>query len=538
MATPGLASQNGRMSKSDKYLATDRLGSGPTCDVYLGRDVGGLNRKVAIKRLRDEGRLNAAIREPFFSAAQRWSELTHEGLAVLLDLDRPGGSVIYEPRPHSASQLLAVGPASGESVVAWLKQLSAALDFLHHHRLLHLNIKPTNILIDEQQGAKLIDGRCVPIGQPSEVPLARGAMRYLAPELTDGDQGKVGPAADIYALGMVMLELLIGPKFEDLYRGVDVDAIDPQRKWLRWQAGRDEHLPPIVEQAPGTPDTLQRVLTRMLDKDPAVRLDKAGDIHQALIASRQAAAVTQPRTTTTKPVGVGPLPKLEDIPVRPTAPVVLRFFGAEADMIGANQDVFTVGSAPTSDFAMPAELVVGGNFALRFGRGAEGWRVSSPNGVPFYLNQDFVPSSAALRSGDVIRVRPGGPGLQFTILNQNVESLAKLANQFAPRLIQTPKEAEPIQAAPIEASEGGTTGRLTWGVWWVAVAVLVAAVVTLSLWPLLSSEPAALPEDGAAPSVPAQTIPTEDAAPAAEGPVLEEPPESGEPEPDAPVLEL
>ncbi|QDU88479.1 Serine/threonine-protein kinase PrkC [Pirellulimonas nuda] len=528
------------MSKTEKYLATDRLGSGPTCDVYLGRDSAGADRKVAIKRLRDDGRLNAAIREPFFAAAQRWSELTHDGLVGLYEVDRADGAVIYQPRPNTAARLLAAAPTSGERVVAWLGQTAAGLEHLHGQGLLHLNIKPTNLLVDDQDRAALIDGRCLPAAKPGELQLARGNMKYLAPEVIDADCGKIGPATDIFALGMVLLELLIGPKFDDLYRGVGVDAIDPERTWLRWQAGRDEPLPEIALQAPNAPPALQGLLARMLAKNPGHRAEQAGEILRALgvTPSPPGAAVSanQPRTTAT-PIGAGPLPTLQDIPGRPTAPVVLRFLGCQAEMIGVNQDVFTLGPGPDADFPMPPEVQPSGGAALRFGRGAEGWRVNSPGGAGFYLNQDFVPSSAALRSGDVVRFRPSSAGLQFTILNQNVESLAKLASQFAPRLVQQAPESDAAASAmsptTTEPVPEASSDRWTWAVWWVAVGVLLAAALAFGQWAWFSgSDVAPVPVQPVEPTPPGANtlvippeieIPVDPAPPATVDPAAADP---------------
>lgn len=132
-----------------------------------------------------------------------------------------------------------------------------------------------------------------------------------------------------------------------------------------------------------------------------------------------------------------------DIPNRPAAPVVIRFFGCDAEMVGVNKDFFTLGDSAECDVQFPAALRRDGQTVLRLGRAAEGWRLNCPTGITYYVNQEVVASSANLRSGDVIRMTPGGPGFQFTILNQNAEPLAKLAARYAPRLVQPAAESAP-----------------------------------------------------------------------------------------------
>lgn len=452
------------MAKQVKYVPTERIGAGPACDVYLGADVGGLQRTVIIKRLREESRTNTPIREAFFAAAERWSALKHPGLVTLYDLDRPEAAVIYEPHAHSAAQLLGRTEWGPEGLEGTLRQTLGSLAHMHQRGLLHLNVKPTNLLFDSQLHPKLVDGRCVDRERPGELQAPRGAQKYLAPEMIDPSLGPLGPTTDVYCLGFVFLELLIGKNFDDLFRGVGVDAIDPERNWLRWHAAADEPLPSIAAQAPGINPALERVLGRMLQKRPSQRYRSADEVLRDLqelftgpkrpseAAESAPLEVQKPRVTPRRLEGQD-APRPEDIPDRPAAPVVLRFLGDSRDMHGVNKDVFTIGEHEDCDVRWNFGAAAGVESpVLRFGRGAEGWRVNSLTGGAFYVNQEHVSPSSALRSGDVIRCRPGGAGVQFTILNQNVEPLTKLAARFAPRLLQQPTEAKqpPSPAAPVK----------------------------------------------------------------------------------------
>lgn len=139
---------------------------------------------------------------------------------------------------------------------------------------------------------------------------------------------------------------------------------------------------------------------------------------------------------------------MQDIPQRPSAPIVLRFFGCGEEMLGVNGDYFTVGDTGEEDYALPDAVRAPSTYKLRFSRAAEGWRLTAADEQPYYLNQQCVSGLSPLRSGDVIRLAPGAAGIQFAIVHQHAESLAKLTARFAPRLLRGESEASPAAAEP------------------------------------------------------------------------------------------
>lgn len=130
------------------------------------------------------------------------------------------------------------------------------------------------------------------------------------------------------------------------------------------------------------------------------------------------------------------------------APILLRFFGDNREPAGVNGDYFTVGESPEDDIQLPASVGGTKGTKLRFSRGAEGWRVTLADEQPFYLNQSRHQGLTPLRSGDVVRLTPGGAGMQFLLRQQQDASLAKLAARHAPRLLKQ----ESISAQPQRAS--------------------------------------------------------------------------------------
>ncbi len=132
----------------------------------------------------------------------------------------------------------------------------------------------------------------------------------------------------------------------------------------------------------------------------------------------------------------------------PTAtPILVRFFGCSGDLQGVNGDYFTVGDSGGEDISLPAALRREGPTKLRFSRGAEGWRVTAADNLPLYVNQRRAVGLTDLVSGDVVRLRPGGPGLQF-LMRQQDATLARVATRLAPR---RPAAAPEASAPPLES---------------------------------------------------------------------------------------
>lgn len=163
---------------------------------------------------------------------------------------------------------------------------------------------------------------------------------------------------------------------------------------------------------------------------------------------------------------------------RPVSPAMIRFLGCDSEVAGINADFFTVGRSDDCDRRLPDAISLDPQLVLCFSRGDEGWRVSPPEGVAFYINQERIFGLHSLRSGDVIRLAPGGAGMQFSIAHQDAPSLATLAAKYAPRLLAsdaaadasggemkqaTPSPARPAKPAhparPVRSEAGGNKPR-------------------------------------------------------------------------------
>jgi hypothetical protein len=172
-------------------------------------------------------------------------------------------------------------------------------------------------------------------------------------------------------------------------------------------------------------------------------------------------------------------------------PILVRFFGCGDDLRGVNGDYFTVGDSGDEDVLLPPALRRSGPTKLRFSRGAEGWRVTAADNLPLYVNQRRTVGLTDIVSGDVIRLAPGGPGMQF-LLRQQDATLTRLAGRLAPKRATAVESGE---AAKPQAATIATDAKS--GAWVKNTAIAVAVVVALTLAYLAGSTqstPSSAPE--------------------------------------------
>lgn len=190
------------------------LGVGGMAMVYRGRDLRA-RRPVALKTLKAEYQNDPNTRQRFRREARMMAFVSHPNLVTIYDLhEEPNGSwVVMEFVPGETLKQLVdrEGPLHPEEVGRILDQLADALSQFHRRRLVHLDIKPQNLIREPDGTIKLIDfGLAQPAGPAQEMVggTAFGTVAYLAPEQASG--GAVDAATDVYSLGCVVYELLTG----------------------------------------------------------------------------------------------------------------------------------------------------------------------------------------------------------------------------------------------------------------------------------------------------------------------------------------
>lgn len=239
-----------------RYRVEERLGGGGASDVYRARDLR-LGRPVAVKVFR--GRAGAHSDRRCGDEARLLAALNHPGLLDVYDAgwhDDHEFMVLQLIEGRTLGRRIAAGALPPGEVVRIGAILTEALGHVHARGIIHRDVKPSNVLCAEDGGVFLADfGISHPAGAEDgdESGVVIGTAPYLAPEQVQG--GPVGPACDVYALGLVLLECLTGRRE---YPGG------------QWEAARARlHREPVVPDH--APAALGRLIRSMTALDPAAR---------------------------------------------------------------------------------------------------------------------------------------------------------------------------------------------------------------------------------------------------------------------------
>jgi hypothetical protein len=275
---------------SGRYKLEAKLGSGGMSTVYLAND-GTLDRAVAVKVMHREMSEQPDQLERFRQEARAVAKLSHPNVVAVIDAGEDGGHpyIVFEyVEGETLKQRIArVGALDPQEALAYAIEIARGLTVAHARNMVHRDIKPQNVLIDAEGRAKLTDfGISRQLEQDGMTATGRvlGTTDYVAPEQAMGHP--VDPRSDVYSLGVVLYEMLIGqvPFQADSQVGVAMKHVN-------------EELPDVQQRRPEVSAAAALVVERATDKDPSQRYQQVGEMIDDLSTALEVEAARAGTTT-------------------------------------------------------------------------------------------------------------------------------------------------------------------------------------------------------------------------------------------------
>ncbi len=262
----------------DLYLIEQEVGRGGMAVVYAAEDVR-LQRSVALKVLPPELAFRGDVRERFVREAQTAARLNHPHIVPIYAVHEEGGLVCFAMalvKGESLAARIVRDPRPGfEYIAQMLEQVADALAYAHACGVVHRDVKPDNVLIDQDSGRAMVTdfgiARAAESGaRLTQTGIAVGTPAFMSPEQATGDR-EIDGRSDIYSLGVVGYLMLAGR--------LPFEATTTPAMLMKHVS---ETPMPIRAVRPDAPHALVEILERCLAKRPQDRWDNAMQLRDAL----------------------------------------------------------------------------------------------------------------------------------------------------------------------------------------------------------------------------------------------------------------
>ena len=279
-----------------RYRIEKLLGEGGMGAVYKAFDTE-LGRTVALKLVKKELATSRQIMQRFKQELLLASKISHKNILRIHDLGEVDGvkfiSMVYVEGSDLAGLIFKDGRLAQDRALKFSKQLCAALEAAHHEGVVHRDLKPQNILIDQNDQLYISDFGLAKSLEPDMTAMTHagqvlGTPRYMSPEQVEAKE--IDQRSDLYSLGMIFFEMFTADlpfraesTFQLMYKHVNEAPKDPRSI------------------CPDLPPYIANIILKCLEKDPAKRYQSAREILNDF--ESQSAPEIAPARTPSAPVG-------------------------------------------------------------------------------------------------------------------------------------------------------------------------------------------------------------------------------------------
>jgi serine/threonine protein kinase len=273
-ATLAAAASDTTVPEIPGYRMLSQLGRGGMGVVYLVEHIA-LNRRVAIKVIATGGSSTATALARFRSEARAVAALTHPGVCQIYETGEIGATpyLVMEYVPgQTLAQFIRAEPPSPKLAATIAQAIAEAVDACHQAGILHRDLKPSNVMRTETGSIKVMDfGLAKRIGETDSSTTRTGEIlgtpSYMAPEQASGVVKQLGPPCDVYGIGAILYEMLVGrpPHYgpdpmQTVLQVLTVEPVAPRQ--LQAQVPRD----------------LETICLKCLEKQPQKRYQSAASL--------------------------------------------------------------------------------------------------------------------------------------------------------------------------------------------------------------------------------------------------------------------
>jgi tRNA A-37 threonylcarbamoyl transferase component Bud32 len=262
------------MTKLGKYEILEEVGRGAFATVYKARD-NTLDRIIALKVLHHHVADDPTFIQRFYQEARTAARLRHPNIATVYEVGEEAGqhylAMTFLPG-QTLDAMLTRELLPLEQTVSIVEQVAGALEYIHSCRLVHRDVKPSNIIVDDAGQATLLDFGIVRAADGTQLTTTGAVMgtpQYMSPEQAEGKE--IDHRSDIYSLGVVAYQMCTGR--------APFDHVSPLVV-LRLHA--DKSPPSPRELNPRLPVEVEQLLVKALAKKRGERYQSAGEMARAL----------------------------------------------------------------------------------------------------------------------------------------------------------------------------------------------------------------------------------------------------------------